>query len=384
MGRARGNVGGEEGRGRGIQDLGSAEEIRGVLKGAGGGSGERGYVNWGSGWADAGRAMEAVMEEVRGYGSRITMIQNQAERLLFAQPEGEKMQKVIGVRLEGGGEVRANVTILAAGAWTGSLLDLSGIAEARGQCVAYVRLSRKERRRLAGMPVLLDLGTGMFVVPPPPLPLSSSLSSSSERTAREDDDKEEGAGILKIARHGFGYRNPTLVPTLVPTLNNISVSLPSSNYTTLPPEGRRACRAFLEKVIPWLADRAFCEERICWYTDTPTGDFLIDWCPGTEGLFVATGGSGHGFKFLPILGGCVVGVFEEGEEGVREERVNGKGREWGMRAEGEEGAMRRQLRELWRWREPKGNGEVETEDGSRGGRRGMVYAVEMARAGSKL
>ena len=42
------------------------------------------------------------------------------------------------------------------------------------------------------------------------------------------------------------------------------------------------------------------------YNVTPTADFLLDWAPAVPGLFVATGGSGHGFKFGPILGRIVV------------------------------------------------------------------------------
>lgn len=42
---------------------------------------------------------------------------------------------------------------------------------------------------------------------------------------------------------------------------------------------------------------------MCWYTDSMDNNFLIDYVPGyQDSLFVASGGSGHGFKFLPVLG----------------------------------------------------------------------------------
>ena len=45
------------------------------------------------------------------------------------------------------------------------------------------------------------------------------------------------------------------------------------------------------------------DTRLCWYTDSLDNSFLIDYVPGySETLFVASGGSGHGFKFLPVLG----------------------------------------------------------------------------------
>jgi len=329
-------------RGARIEGLDSREEITRILKGAGGGSGESGYVNWGSGWADAASAMRVVMDKLLAYGKRVDMVRGKAERLVFEENTGEK-RKVVGVGLEGGREVSAKVTILAAGAWSGSLVDLKGIAEARGQVVAYVRLSTPERRRLANMPILLNLGTGMFVIPPP-----LSLPASDEQ-----------GGILKVARHGFGYRNPVCAPAL----GGVQVSLPSPNSSVLPTEGRQACRTFLSQVLPWLSTRPFCEERICWYTDTPTGDFLIDWHPGFAGLFLATGGSGHGFKFLPVLGECVIAILE-GDEA----RTGQMG----------------ELGKLWGWRERLGVEKVETQDGSRSGKRGMVLAEEMARGASRL
>ena len=42
---------------------------------------------------------------------------------------------------------------------------------------------------------------------------------------------------------------------------------------------------------------------MCWYTDSLDNSFVIDYVPGyADTVFVASGGSGHGFKFLPVLG----------------------------------------------------------------------------------
>jgi hypothetical protein len=46
----------------------------------------------------------------------------------------------------------------------------------------------------------------------------------------------------------------------------------------------------------------------CIYADTFDGHWLIDHHPVRKGIFVATGGSGHAFKFAPILG-QLVGMF---------------------------------------------------------------------------
>lgn len=43
---------------------------------------------------------------------------------------------------------------------------------------------------------------------------------------------------------------------------------------------------------------------------TPTEDFIISPHPATGNLYVATVGSFHGFKFLPIIGKYVVQMLE--------------------------------------------------------------------------
>jgi sarcosine oxidase/L-pipecolate oxidase len=44
--------------------------------------------------------------------------------------------------------------------------------------------------------------------------------------------------------------------------------------------------------------------RMCWYSDTPDSDFVIDFSP-YKSMLIASGGAGHGFKFLPVLGECI-------------------------------------------------------------------------------
>jgi sarcosine oxidase/L-pipecolate oxidase len=49
---------------------------------------------------------------------------------------------------------------------------------------------------------------------------------------------------------------------------------------------------------------------MCWYCDTVTGDWLVDYHPDYANLFVATGCSGHAFKFAPNLGREVLALIE--------------------------------------------------------------------------
>jgi sarcosine oxidase / L-pipecolate oxidase len=52
------------------------------------------------------------------------------------------------------------------------------------------------------------------------------------------------------------------------------------------------------------------ESKILWYTDTVNNDYIYDFVPGKQNLFVACGGSGHAFKMLPVLGRFLVDKLE--------------------------------------------------------------------------
>jgi sarcosine oxidase/L-pipecolate oxidase len=230
----------------------------------------------------------------------------------------------------------ADLTILAAGAWTPSLLDLRGICKSTGQTIVYCPLSAQEQAALGQNPTILNLSSGLFIIPP------------SHR-------------VLKVARHGHGYINPTTVPhpekqdgeTITVSLPYTQVDDPSQE---VPREAKREMRDFLTQLHPSLSQRPFDKQKICWYTDTRSGDFLISYHPQYKGLFVATGGSGHAFKFLPVIGNSIV------------ECVLGNTPE--------------DFRGRWEWPLDRVPEELWEGDGSRGGPVGMVLSEEMAKSHS--
>jgi sarcosine oxidase/L-pipecolate oxidase len=303
-----------------ITELQSRVEIEKAV-GTGGGSGTWGYINRRSGWADAEAGMRWLYSKVVAT-NRVNFITGEAVSLLQSTSSFRSKTKISGVQLKSGQRIEADLVILATGAWTGKLINLSGRAQATGQVLCYLSLTEEEQERLGKMPVLLNMSTGLFIIPP------------------------QGR-VLKVARHGYGYTNPTTVSS-----EQKGVSVPMTIYDNpslqAPLEGQLACRGALEEMIPELKDRPFTHSKICWYNDTPKGDFLITYHPDYEGLFLATGGSGHGYKFLPVIGERIVDVME------------GKG-DWVQK---------------WAW--PKdGVKEVVTEDGSRGGEMGMVLQIEL-------
>ena len=61
-------------------------------------------------------------------------------------------------------------------------------------------------------------------------------------------------------------------------------------------------RAYLQRHIPALANAPVIETRVCQYENSWNGDFLIDRHPDHQNVWIAGGGSGHGFKHGPGVG----------------------------------------------------------------------------------
>ncbi|KAK5652793.1 hypothetical protein OQA88_9649 [Cercophora sp. LCS_1] len=310
-----------------VRELPDSATIRGRL-GTGGTSGSWGYINEGSGWANAEKSMAWLVDQVKLTG-RVTFVSGTVNSLLS---QGDT---VTGAQLSDGRVLSADLVIVAAGAWTGGLVDLEGQATATGQVLGYFDITEEEQQRLGDMPVILNLTTGLFIIPP------------SDR-------------VLKVARHAYGYLNPTDLSPL-PASNTPRVSKPVSFPLThlsdptlsIPQEGTDDLRRALREMIPLpgLAERPFSKTRLCWYSDTPTGDFLIDYHPRYRGLFVATGDSGHAFKFMPVIGDKIADCI------MRNCPVEFRGK--------------------WDWKPAAAF--VITRDGSRGGVPGLLLAEELGK-----
>ena len=77
-------------------------------------------------------------------------------------------------------------------------------------------------------------------------------------------------------------------------------------------------RAYVARRFPSMKGAPIVETRVCQYENTSSGDFLIDRHPELENVWLVGGGSGHGFKHGPALGGHVAGlVLGEGTNEAR-------------------------------------------------------------------
>ena len=67
-------------------------------------------------------------------------------------------------------------------------------------------------------------------------------------------------------------------------------------------EGIEWAKAYIARRFPGMRNAPLVETRVCQYENTSTGDFLIDRHPEMENVWLAGGGSGHGFKHGPAFG----------------------------------------------------------------------------------
>ena len=77
---------------------------------------------------------------------------------------------------------------------------------------------------------------------------------------------------------------------------------PDTQSRLASPEVADWARRYVARRFPALKDALIVETRVCQYENTSNGDFLIDRHPELENVWLAGGGSGHGFKHGPAFG----------------------------------------------------------------------------------
>lgn len=83
---------------------------------------------------------------------------------------------------------------------------------------------------------------------------------------------------------------------------------PTSGDRTPSLEALRRARDYLAFRFPGMKGAPLLESRVCQYENTPDQDFIIDRHPAAENVWLAGGGSGHGYKMGPAVGEHVADV----------------------------------------------------------------------------
>lgn len=224
-----------------------------------------GYYNPVGGYAESGRVVARLLARAERAGVEVLAGVGFAELV-------EAAGRVRGARLTDGAFVEADRVVLATGSWTGHLLPaLQPALRSTGQPVFHLLPADPEPYRPERFPVFgADISrTGWYGFP----------------IGRE--------GVVKIGNHGVGRPMHPDGP---------------ERETTEAEEAR--LRAFLADTFPGLADAPIVHRRVCVYGDSHDGQFWIDADPARPGLVVAAGGSGHAFKFAPLVGAWIADVVE--------------------------------------------------------------------------
>ncbi|KAG9098070.1 hypothetical protein FS749_004744 [Ceratobasidium sp. UAMH 11750] len=263
------------------------------------------YLNSDGGWVGATTAMTALLRRVKAYQGRgVNILTGRRVAGLEMDAEG----RAVGVKLardegdQGEQVLTANVIVLATGAWSSSLfpddsVGLTKLMKATGQSVLTVQLTPEEQEQYSKCPAFFDTSTGLYTMPP------------------------TASGLLKWGLHHTGALSSHPVSTprtglahsnTAPLDPNAKIGVDGAGAPCAVPKSTIApMRDAMRKLYPGIADRDVTSSRICWYADTIDEDWIIDYHPVHPRLLLATGGSGHAFKFLPVLGRVVVDRLED-------------------------------------------------------------------------
>ncbi|CAH0002491.1 unnamed protein product [Clonostachys byssicola] len=262
-----------------------------------------------AGMVQADLACKYALQLAKSGGATTIFGPGQGEFTEFIRAENEP-DRVIGIKTKDGKEHRADYVIVAAGPYTPQIVpELQSFVTATAGNFIFVKVPEHVRHRYEA-----------DVFPT----WAWNYSGNSE---------SGGLTGFPVDRHGnlkISYRSPKWTNPVASTSQEALISIPVTieeiaSHGGPPLSPLEETKAFIKENLPELVGEEITLAKMCWYTDTVDLQFVMDRVPSTEGLVVVTGGSGHGFKFLPVLGEYVVDVLE------------GKSNEY---------------TQLWKWRTP--------------------------------
>jgi sarcosine oxidase/L-pipecolate oxidase len=275
-----------------------------VLKGLNGSKLGKGYFNPEAGWVDAASATKAYLRVAESRGVR--RVTGEVEELLL-RDDGEG---IAGARLHDGTVLKADKVVIAAGAWTSSLLapleDELQIADrdcverqvtAVGRLSAYYELSEVEAKQMMDtkLPIVV-IGGEVDIIPP-----YHHIPS-----LKVNDLKTEFTNTITTSS---GRR------ITAPSKKN-QMQIPKK----LTHESMKVIRASLPE---WTKTRRPGRWRICYDAVTPTEDWVLSRHPDDrlKNMYVAVGGSFHSYKFMPNAGKYLLNVLNGKSNGEEKDRA---------------------------------------------------------------
>jgi glycine/D-amino acid oxidase-like deaminating enzyme len=167
--------------------------------------------------------------------------------------------------LSDGTHLTADRFVFACGPWLGALFpDVVGrlVTPTRQDVFYFGTPSGDSRFDEAAMPVWVDVGPRLMY------------------------------GIPGNAHRGFKIGDDSPGPMFDPT----------NGVRDLRAAALRRVRAYLARRFPALGRAPLVGFEVCQYEATPDSHFIVDRHPAADNVWIAGGGSGHGFKMGPAVG----------------------------------------------------------------------------------
>ncbi|MEE2641997.1 MAG: FAD-dependent oxidoreductase [Planctomycetota bacterium] len=216
-----------------------------------------------SGFLRARQACQAVAEQLETVGGK---------RIQARVTQPDISQPVTGIQLHSGETLFADVIVFACGPWMGELFPglLEETIQVSRQEVYYFGVpSGRKRFEKGHLPIWLELNQPIYY------------------------------GLPSIDQRGFKLARDERGPLFDPT----------TDERICTPKLVQQAREYLAIRFPDMADAPLVESRVCQYSNTLDGHFIID-RHQPSGLVMVGGGSGHGFKMGPAVGEAVLDIVK--------------------------------------------------------------------------
>lgn len=231
------------------------------------------------GWVNACNAMESAAREAYKLGAKFINGENgEVVELSIDKRSGE----CIGVKTKNDQIHVADKIILCAGAGADLLLDFEGQLEAKCFTLAHIYIDPKEREKYKELPVIFNAEKGFFFEP-------------------------DVNGEMKICNEFPGFTNID---------KKAGISIPVKK-NAIPKQSADEIREYLKETMPELVNKEFVKSKICWCTDSPDRQLILDFHPKYSNVILATGDSGRSFNLIPIIGKYIADLTTLGSEGLK-------------------------------------------------------------------
>jgi glycine/D-amino acid oxidase-like deaminating enzyme len=222
-----------------------------------------GYLSPRGGWAESGAVVSRLHDLCMAAG-----VQTRRSTFSGLVSSGSRVR---GIRTQSGESLPADQVLICAGAWTPTLLPwMRAMLRTIAQPVLHFGVADPDEFRGDHFP-----------------PFAADIAGSGWYGFPALDD-----GRVKLGHHGAGRE------------------VTPDDRGEVGADHVEMARAFLAESIPGLANARVVDTRVCLYCDSHDGDLFIDRDPDREGLTVAAGGSGHAFKFAPLIGSIIADALE--------------------------------------------------------------------------